>query len=316
MSDLFADRLVRPMLIGADSGPYDDPDSIFELKLDGERCVAYLDPKTGVELRNKRDLRMLQKVPELAELHKQVRARCILDGELIVLRDGKPDFSEIQRRSLMSNRFRIELAAKQRPATFTAFDILYHQDQPVMNRPLLERKALLARVVRTETPRMAASRYIETAGAAFFRLAQAQGLEGVVGKRKDSLYRPGKRTTDWVKVKNLLDDDFVVCGYLPKDRHMNSLVLGQYQDGALVYRGHVTLGVRGKAFDRVLQQVRTVRPPFSVPPPRGNEEAVWLRPSLVCTVAFMERTAGGGMRQPVFKGIREDKAPEDCVSRA
>ena len=315
MSELFADRSVKPMLIGADSEPYDDPDSIFELKLDGERCIAYLDPSDGVELRNKRDLRMLPKVPELSELHKQVRVRCILDGELIVLRDGKPDFSEIQRRSLMSNRFRIELAARQLPATFTAFDILYHRDQPVMNRPLMERKALLARVVRSETPRMAVSRYIETAGAAFFQLAKDQGLEGVVGKRKDSLYHPGKRTTDWIKVKNLLDDDFVVCGYIPKDNHMFSIVLGQFQDGALVYRGHVTLGVRGRAFDRVLQQVRVMRPPFAAPP-RGNEEAVWLRPALVCTVSSLERTDGGGIRHPVFKGLRDDKTPEECRAHA
>ena len=83
----------------ADGEPFDSPDYIYELKLDGERCVAYLDPREGTELRNKRNVKMLPKVPELAELHKQVKKRCILDGELLIIKDGKPNFAEIQRRS-------------------------------------------------------------------------------------------------------------------------------------------------------------------------------------------------------------------------
>ena len=100
--DLFESKNIKPMLIGEMQEAFDSPDYIYELKLDGERCIAYLD-KDSTDLRNKRNIKMLAKVPELSNIHKQVKCRCILDGELIVIKDGKPDFFEIQRRSLMSN---------------------------------------------------------------------------------------------------------------------------------------------------------------------------------------------------------------------
>ena len=106
------------------------------------------------------------------------------------------------------------------------------------------------------------------------------------------------------------DDDFVVCGYIHKDNHMTSIILGQYQDGKLIYKGHVTLGVGDKPFARIAEQPELSVPPFPVP--AGNENAIWLRPELVCTVKFLERTASGGMRQPVFKGLRDDKKAEEC----
>ncbi len=145
-----------------------------------------------------------------------------------------------------------------------------------------------------------------------FAHTKAQGLEGVVAKRRDSLYYPGKRTADWVKIKNLQDEDFVVCGYLLKDNHMVSVVLGQYDAGRLVYQGHVTFGVRGEHFGRIQAVPKRDGPPFDGPVPKGNESAVWLEPALVCTVSYMERTKSGGMRQPVLKGLREDKAPAEC----
>lgn len=311
MSDLFADRSIRPMLIGADGEAFDDPDYIYELKLDGERCIAYLDPKTGTELINKRQLKMLSKVPELSELHRHVKKRCILDGELFCLVDGKPDFSTIQRRSLMSNRIRIDLAARQYPASFVAFDILVLGSDPVMDRPLMERKKLLQGAVKSEEARFAVSRYVEEKGIALYEQAAKLGLEGVVAKRRDSVYVQGKRTKDWIKIKNLLDDDFVVCGWLPKENGMISLVLGQYRDGALIYKGHVTLGVGGRTFRVIASHPRAEGPPFAVPP--NHEEAEWIRPELVCTVKYMERTASGGLRHAVFKGLRDDKGPEECA---
>ena len=309
----FADKRVKPMLIGADAEAFDDPAYLYELKWDGERCVAYLDPAAGTtELINKRDLKMLPKVPELAALHKQVKKRCILDGELMVLKDGKPSFFEIQRRSLMSNKFRIVLAAKQYPASFVAFDILYLQEDSLMHLPLTERKAKLEKTVR-ENERLAVSRFVEGKGVEFYKLAEAKELEGIVAKRMDSRYVPGKRTKDWVKIKNLQDDDFVVCGYIYKEQNVTSLVLGQYDGGALVYEGHVTTGVNGRPFEEILRQPRLKIPPMDAPAGHGNEEAVWIEPKLVCTVNYMEKTPSGGLRQPVFKGLRDDKVPQECT---
>lgn len=309
----FERKQISPMLIGADGDAFDSPDYLYELKWDGERCIAYLDPLAGTELRNKRNVKMLPKVPELAEMHKQIRKRCILDGELMVMKDGKPDFFEIQKRSLMSNTFKIELLSKQYPANFVAFDILYYDGKDLTLLPLNERKQYLEKVMRTETAHFALSRSISENGAALYKIAEQENLEGIVAKHKDSIYIEGKRTKDWIKIKNLKDEDFVVCGYIYKDNHMISIVLGQYDDGQLIYKGHVTLGVGGDNFRIIKSTAQIDKPAFL--PPGGNEDAIWITPTLACTVKFMDYTSNGGMRQPVFKGLRLDKQPEDCIAK-
>ena len=108
----------------------------------------------------------------------------------------------------------------------------------------------------------------------------------------------------------MLDEDFVVCGFIPKDNGMTSIVLGQYDGDVLSYQGHVTMGVGGEAFHRIASLPIEATPPFFVP--EGNGEIRWVKPCLVCTVKYMQRTASGGMRQPVFKGLREDKQAEEC----
>lgn len=250
MSDIWESKNIKPMLIGASGEAFDSAEYIYELKLDGERCIAYLDSDSTV-LKNKRNLFMLPKVPELSEIHKNVNVRCILDGELSVIKNGKPDFSEIQRRSLMSNSIKIDLASKKYPACFTAFDILYYEDRLVTDLPLTERKELLQKAVQSENDRFAVSRVIEKNGIAFYDLAEKENLEGIVAKRRDSKYYFDKRTKDWIKIKNLQDDDFVVLGYIPKDNNMNSIILGQYKDKLMVYKGHVTLGVGGESFRKI-----------------------------------------------------------------
>lgn len=310
MTDIWETKNIRPMLIGTEGQPFDSDEHIYELKLDGERCIAYLDRDKTI-LKNKRNILMLPKVPELAEIHKNVNVRCILDGELAVIKDGRPDFFEIQKRSMMSNPVKIDMAAKKYPACFTAFDILYYENRQVTDLPLTERKELLQKAVISENGRFAVSRFIEKNGIQFYALAEQQELEGIVAKRKDSKYYFDKRTKDWIKIKYLQDDDFVVLGYVPKENSMNSIILGQYSNGQLVYKGHVTLGVGGEPFRRIKTLNKTDCPFSEIP--KGNENAVWVTPELVCTVKYMMKTESGGMRQPVFKGLREDKSPEECI---
>lgn len=314
MTDIFETKDVKPMLISEMTEAFDSEEFIYELKLDGERCIAYLDPNTGTELRNKRNMRMLIKVPELSEIHRQVNSRCILDGELIVLKDGKPDFFEIQKRSLTANSFKIKLQSAQFPASFIAFDVLYYVDRETVSLPLMERKKILDSLITQENDRLSVSRFIEREGKAFYKLAVQQELEGIVAKRRDSKYYFGKRTKDWIKIKNLLDEDFVVCGYIEKENNVISVVLGQYREDRLVYKGHVTLGVSTEDF-RVMAAQKTLDLPPFLETPSGNENAVWIEPKLVCTVKYMMKTGTGSMRQPVFKGLREDKLPEECVEK-
>lgn len=312
MADIWETKCIKPMLIGVEGQPFDSEEYIFELKLDGERCIAYLDIDKTI-LKNKRSMLMLPKVPELAEIHKNVNVRCILDGELAVIKDGKPDFFEIQKRSMMSNPVKIDMAAKKYPACFTAFDILYFEDRQVTDLPLTERKELLQKAVISKNARFAVSRFIEKNGIQFYNLAEQRELEGIVAKRKDSKYYFDRRTKDWIKIKYLQNDDFVVLGYVPKENSMNSIILGQYRNGRLVYKGHVTLGVGGEPFRRIKALDKIICPFSAIP--KGNENAVWVKPELVCTVKYMMKTESGGMRQPVFKGLREDKPPEECIER-
>lgn len=309
MGDLFQDKGIKPMLIGAEGDAFDSDDYLYELKLDGERCIAYLDAE-GTDLRNKRNIKMLPKVPELSDIHRQVKCRCILDGELAVIHDGKPDFFLIQKRSMMSNPMKIELESRRHPACFTAFDILYYDDHPVTDLPLTERKKLLESVIKEESSRFARSRYIEEHGIAFYQLAEVQDLEGIVAKRKDSKYYFDKRTKDWIKCKYLKDSDYVVCGYIPKENSVTSIVLGQYRGKQLIYKGHVTLGIGGESFRKIRELPRITYPPMTVS--EGNENTIWVKPKLVCTVKYMMKTESGNLRQPVFKGLREDKTPEEC----
>lgn len=304
--DLFDQKGIRPMLISEQVEPYDDEDSIFELKLDGCRCIAYLDGR-GVELRNKRDRRLSSRFPELEHIHQNCRGRCILDGELIVPVNGRPDFYELQKRTLAANPFKIKLSVSRNPAAFVAYDILYADGKQLTQLPLMERKQILAKMV-DESAELSVSRYIETQGKALFEMAKQQELEGVVGKKMSSLYWFGKRTKEWQKVKWMKDEDFVCIGYIPKEQGMTSLVLAKYDEsGRLLIITHVTLGVsRMKIKQGGIREGRCVLEKI----PDDHKKAVWLEP-VVCTVAYMP-SERGGYRQPVFKGFREDKMPEEC----
>lgn len=306
MIDLFDKKDIEPMLIASQVDPYDDPDSIFELKIDGIRCIAYCDHDCA-DIRNKRDIKLLPRFPELEKIYQSCKYKCILDGELNILTDGKPDFYEVQRRTMLSDPFKIELSASAKPANFVAYDILYYKDHLVTEMPLMERKKLLQDTV-VENQFLSVSRYIETNGKALFQLAMEQQLEGVVGKKKNSLYWMGKRTREWNKIKVMADYEAIAIAYIPKANHMTSLVLAKYDDlGRLVITNHVTLGV---SLSRLKQEgLRVSVCPYPAIP-NGYEEAVWIVP-FVCTVEYMPSDKPG-LRQAVFKGIRSDKSLKEC----
>lgn len=307
--DIFESRIIKPMLIKEEGKPFDHINYIFELKLDGERCIAYLD-ENGTELRNKRNIELLSKVPELSQIHQQANKRCILDGELIVIKDGVPNFSEIQKRSLMGNKFKINLLSKQLPATFTAYDILYYDDKQVTDLSLMERKELLKKVIK-ENERIAISRYIEEKGIALYNAAEQNHLEGIVAKRKDSKYYFDKRTKDWIKIKYLKDEDYVVCGYIDDSKHVVSLILGQYDSNELIYMGHVVLGKSKPEFRAISSVKKLDSTPFNKH--YNGNDIVWVSPNLVCTVKYMEKSSKGSLRQPVFKMLRNDKISKECI---
>ncbi len=248
------------------------PKSVPRMKLDGFRCLAYIDYGM-VDLRNKRNIRMLPRSPELKEISKNVGGRCILDGEIVVLTNGVPDFYRLQKRTLLTDKFKIEMEASR----------LVNEDS-----------------------RIAVSRYVEGSGTALYMAAEASKLEGVVAKRKDSFYLMGKRTKDWIKFKRMADEDFVVAGYIKKGGHMYSLVLAKYKGNTLIFRGYVTSGVTKEAIDTL--EV-TGKNPFLLMP-IGEHDVIWVKTNHVCVGEYMPNLINL-LRQPVFKGFRDDVLPKE-----
>lgn len=303
MADLFEDKNFSPMLLYEEHEPFDDEDYIYELKLDGIRCIAYLDNKS-VTLQNKRYKDVTDIYPELSDMCKCVKKRVVLDGELVVLTGGKPDFYALQKRSLMGDKFRISLAAKANPVQFVAYDILYHNGKDLTDKTQMERKEILANSV-IEGHNLGISRYIEKNGIAFFELAKQQELEGIVAKRKDGLYHIGKRSREWIKIKVMQDEDLLICGYQPdEDGKVKDLILGYYDDnGELQCRGKVYLGIFNEERRIIYEFAKknTVKNAWF----DKYKNAVWIKPELIGTAHFMHETESGGMRQPVWKGLRE-----------
>lgn len=310
--NIFENRLAKPMLIAGESEPFDSEDYSYELKMDGERCLAYLDTDM-VDLVNRRDRRVLVQFPELGLLHKQVRKRCILDGELIVGMGRKEDFEAIKQRSLVTRSSTIQRMSMENPCTFVAFDILYCGERLLTDLSLDERHAILRETVR-ENQRLNVVRSIHGQGVAFFNAVRKEGLEGIIAKRRDSRYIMGKRTREWTKIKNWLEAQFVICGYVPTEKAaVVSLVLGQYnRDGHLVYKGRTTLGIRREDFQAVRQAPRSEKHPFNAKPevPDGT---IWIEPDLVCTVAFMCWTGNLRLRQPNYKGLVIGKPAKQVI---
>lgn len=294
------------MLISKQVPAFNSSDYIYELKQDGIRCINYVD-ENSIDLRNKRDMILTSKFPELSEIYENVKGKAILDGELIVLKNGVPDFYELQRRVMLTDSFKIQLAAKKLPASYVAYDIIYHDGKEVTELPLLERKLLLDSIIE-ESKRIAISRYIREFGIELYNLTCEQELEGVVAKEINSKYFFDKRSKDWLKIKRMADEDFVICGYILKESS-NTLVLGQYDGNSLIYKGNVTLGVK-LDFIEEYDCKRVNESPFTNSP-EWSEKVEWLKPELVCVVEYMPNTKDR-LRQAVFKGIRDDVMPYDC----
>ena len=325
--DLFEKKHIRPMLIGKDSDPFDSPDFLFELKLDGERCFAYLGSNETL-LINRNGNRVLNKVPELERIHKQTKGKTIIDGELIVMKNDKPDFELIKNRILATNKYRIQSDSQKFPVTFVAFDILYLDGEDLSKRFLKERKEILQDTV-SDSDRLSLSRVVMEEGIKFFDLAAQSGLEGIIAKKLDSLYYPGKRTKEWMKIKNIQDGEFYICGYILRNDKIASLILGEYTDhienlialrnggikgdepnrhGELIFCGRVTIAKSNPDLNIIFNHSKSKKPLFNDVSLRSNEQAVWLKPNLMCTVEYLEITEKGHLRQPIYKGLRLDKS--------
>ncbi|TEB06719.1 putative DNA ligase-like protein [Pelotomaculum schinkii] len=305
--------LVRPML-AVSSPPFDSDKHLFEIKWDGYRSLAYLDDRTIIRSRNLVDL--TAKFPELSRLHQRVkRLPAIIDGEIVIFEAGRPSFAGLQARGRMDGNKKAGRATLLTPAVFIAFDVLYTGGGSVMEKSLEERKDILQDMVE-QSDELVLSRFIHAEGLAYYNACVGEGLEGVIAKRLDSVYLPGRRSNSWQKFKNTREADLVISGYQKGTggRLLGSLLLGGYRDGRLVYQGKVGTGFSEQEAVLLLEKLEKleVDQNILVVPPKEIKQARWVKPVLVCAVGYLTLTAEGYLRHPVYKGLRSDKTPNEC----
>ena len=306
---------IKPML-AFPSKPFSAKDWLFEIKWDGTRAIAFLS-KEKVRLQNRRLLDITYRYPEL-KLNKNLKAReAILDGEIVVLEEGKPDFQKLQEREHIEDGFRIELLAKEIPATYICFDLLYLDGETMLEKPLLERKETLAKIL-DEDETLLISTHILERGKEFFEKAVRLGFEGIMAKKISSPYLIGKRSRLWLKIKKSKTLDCVILGFTKgegeRSELFGSLILGCYKYGKLIHLGQVGTGFTLEEMKRLkalLDKIRTEKCPFEEKIDI-EREAFWVKPKYVCEVEFLEFTKDLKLRAPRFKRLRLDKTPEDC----
>ncbi len=313
---------VKPMLATLAEGPFSAPGWFFEPKLDGVRAIAIV-ADGRVRLLSRRGLDMAAQYPSLAgELAQQPAGSLVFDGEIVALDErGVPSFHLLQQRLGLTRPADIQRAESAIPVVYYVFDLLYAEGWDLCAAPLWQRKALLSALL---APRNGVRllEHFEEDGEEAYEAAVALGFEGVVAKRKDSLYEAGRRSRAWLKVKKTLEDEFVIGGYSAgagsRAGSFGALLLGYYEDGRLTYAGHVGAGFDDSALASLRQRLDRLRAeecPFAEEPPL-NAPTTWVRPKLVARVRFAQWTPDGRLRSPVFVGLREDKAPAEVRREA
>lgn len=322
-----------PMLAKPGEVPESDSDEwAYEIKWDGVRVLGYADHgKLSMLSRRLEDVSA--RYPELAAIAGSLADHsAVLDGEVVALDgEGRPRFQLIQSRMGLTSPAAVKARMKEQPVDYVIFDLLHLDGHRVRDLPYLQRRELLEGL-GLDGPRWRTPRYRLGGGADLLEAARRQGLEGIVAKRCDSPYRPGKRTGEWIKTRVWRRQEFVIGGYIPGEgsraKRVGSLLVGYYDkrrselrkgdDQTLHFAGGVGSGLNEKQIDFLTKELHgRERPdsPFDVGRPTGPKArfAVWCEPELVCEVSWTEWTNDGTLRQPAFKGLRDDKDPREVV---
>ncbi|HZP10421.1 non-homologous end-joining DNA ligase [Methyloceanibacter sp.] len=297
---------LRPMLATLTDKPFDDPDWIFETKWDGFRAIAVAKPgHASLYSRNLIDIS--RKYPTVCEALSAIKQQAVLDGELVALdAEGRSRFQLLQN----AGREAVRLL-------YCVFDLLYLGGKDLRGKPLIERKALLEKVL-PKNPLLHYSAHVAGDGIKAFNKAKRAGEEGVMAKLASSLYHSGMRTRDWLKVKASQEQEVVIVGFTaPRKsrKYFGALVLAVREGNRWEYAGRAGTGFDAqtlRALHEKLVPLVTDKKPIAEKVP-DEAHTTWVRPKLVAEVKFTEWTKGGEMRHPVFLGLRTDKKPADVI---
>jgi len=314
------ERIV-PMLARAGSLPADDAAWVYEVKWDGVRAIAYSEPgRLRFESRNLNDI--TASYPELARLNRALSSHAaVLDGEIVAFdADGRPSFGALQSRMHVSSPARAKRLAQTTPVTYVIFDLLWLDGHSLMGRRLDERRAALEALAlggeHWQTPPV-----LTGSGRDVLAASAAARLEGVIAKRRDSSYEPGRRGGAWIKIKNVARQELVIGGWVGGEgrraNRIGALLVGVHDGGgALRYAGRVGTGFSERMLDELARRLAPLEretSPFAAGGPKLPAGAHFTEPELVAEVEFLEWTKDGQLRAPSFRGLRDDKPATEVV---
>jgi bifunctional non-homologous end joining protein LigD len=301
---------LAPMLAMTGESPRSNPQWLFEPKLDGYRALAFIEG-TAVRLQSRRGLDLTAFFPEIvADLAAQAVDRMVLDGEIVALdADGRPSFNALQNRAQLKDPKEIANAERSTPAVLVCFDLLHFAGVNLRGAPYSERRRYLAQCLLT-SPRIQLV-HVDDDAERLYAAAVQSGYEGIMAKRRDGTYQPGRRTASWLKVKPVRSAEFVVGGFTQGKgarEPLGALLLGYWDRGQLRYAGHAGSGLDTTALEELARRTRELirkTSPFAEKPPI-HRPTTWIEPRLVAEINFAEWTPAGLLRAPVFLRLRDD----------
>lgn len=311
---------MKPMLATLVNAPFDDPEWLYEVKWDGYRALGFSLKNGDVQLLSRNNKIFNEKFYPIYQIMQRWKIDIVVDGEILVLdKKGISNFGSLQ-------NWRSEADGE---LVYYIFDLIWYNGKDLTELPLIQRQAILKQILPVNDEEIRLSKVFHKDGIKFFKSAQRMGLEGIIAKKADSTYSPNNRSKEWLKIKVSKRQEVVIAGFTKNEdtaKHFSSLLLGVYETGALQYVGKVGTGFSNKLQKEMMLQFQpliSTESPFSdIPdinkpsrfrpnPPKAR--ATWLKPELVCEVAFSEVTSDGVFRHPSFEGMRLDKKAKEVI---
>lgn len=282
-----------PMLLKEVTKPFNSNAYIYELKFDGIRAIIYVN-KNCLKIVNRHNKDITHLFPELESIKELVQKDTVFDGEIVAMDEGFPSFLKLQNRLHLKDNQKIRYQSAHNPVIFIAFDILY-MNKNLIDLPLEKRKSILNKYKDNDS--FIKSKWIEEKGIELFNHTKKVNMEGIVAKKKDSLYQINTRSEDWLKIKNPQKGTFIIGGYKKNKNDSLSLFLGIPKEDGLKFVGKVMLGRKRELHEKILKQRKIKKSPFA----DYKEDCTYINPILECIVTFTEITENGHLRHPRIK---------------